>query len=196
VEQFLPVLTAAQSLQTFLAAAPTFIPQTFQDQIQFVFDGTLYWLYLYINNAWQKVQMNQLPFAGFSTRVLVTGAGQNGASTFTTVQTWTTVAIDNNTEWNATSNKFVAKTAGTYIAAYSVIGEGATHAGECDVAIFVNGSLNAQNACSVPVGINGAAFVTTMAVLAVGDKIEAYIARPSGDWSCIGTGQMYIYRIA
>ena len=37
-----------------LSAAPTFIPQTFQDQIQFVFDGTNYHLYLYFNNQWNN----------------------------------------------------------------------------------------------------------------------------------------------
>jgi len=41
-----------QSVQDFLSAAPTFIPQTFQDQIQFVFDGSNYYLYLYFNNQW------------------------------------------------------------------------------------------------------------------------------------------------
>lgn len=54
VEQFLPQLVLAQSTQSFLAAPPTFVPQTFQDQIQFVFDGTSYFVYFYFNNQWNK----------------------------------------------------------------------------------------------------------------------------------------------
>jgi hypothetical protein len=54
-EQFLPMLVAIQSTQKFLSAAPTFIPQTFQDQIQFVFDGTNYYIYVYFNNLWKSV---------------------------------------------------------------------------------------------------------------------------------------------
>lgn len=55
--QFLPLLLQLQSVQQCVATAPTYIPQTFQDQIQFVFDGTKYWLYLYFNNQWNSIQL-------------------------------------------------------------------------------------------------------------------------------------------
>lgn len=54
ISQFIPLLTQLQSTQRCLTAAPTNIPQTFQDQIQFVFDGTHYFLYLYFNNQWNS----------------------------------------------------------------------------------------------------------------------------------------------
>jgi hypothetical protein len=54
VEQFIPLLMALQSTQRCLTAAPTNIPQTFQDQIQFVFAGSTYYLYLYFNNQWNS----------------------------------------------------------------------------------------------------------------------------------------------
>jgi hypothetical protein len=52
IAQFIPLLMQLQSVQQCVATAPTNIPQTFQDQIQFVFDGTNYYLYLYFNNQW------------------------------------------------------------------------------------------------------------------------------------------------
>src|SRR5882672_6789773 len=55
IDQFIPILVALQSTQKFLSAAPTFVPQTFQDQVQFVFDGTSYSLYFYANNQWNKI---------------------------------------------------------------------------------------------------------------------------------------------
>jgi hypothetical protein len=57
LEQFTPLLVALQSTQQYLTAAPTNIPQSFQDQIQFVYTGGVYYLYLYINNQWvsQKI---------------------------------------------------------------------------------------------------------------------------------------------
>lgn len=36
---------------------PEFIPKKFYDQIQFYYDGTNYWLYLYIDNLWKKIQL-------------------------------------------------------------------------------------------------------------------------------------------
>jgi microcystin-dependent protein len=53
--EFLPLLVALRTVQQPLSAAPTSAPQTFQDQIQFVFDGSACYLYLWISNAWQQV---------------------------------------------------------------------------------------------------------------------------------------------
>jgi hypothetical protein len=53
-EQYVPVVVGLQSTQRVLTGAPTFIPQTFEDQIQFVYDGTNYYLYFYANNQWNK----------------------------------------------------------------------------------------------------------------------------------------------
>jgi hypothetical protein len=58
MEQYIPVVVSLQSTQKYLSAAPTFVPQTFQDQIQFVFDGTTYWLYFYANNKWNALEVS------------------------------------------------------------------------------------------------------------------------------------------
>ena len=50
LSQFLPLLIQLQSVQQFVSTPPTNIPQTFQDQFQFVYDGANYFLYLYFNN--------------------------------------------------------------------------------------------------------------------------------------------------
>jgi hypothetical protein len=55
--QFLPMLIQLQSTQAVLTAPPTYIPRTFQEQIQFVFTGGVYYLYLYFNNQWNKVTL-------------------------------------------------------------------------------------------------------------------------------------------
>jgi hypothetical protein len=54
ISQFIPLLTQLQSVQLCVSSAPTYIPQTFQDQIVFVFDGSDYFLYLYFNNQWNE----------------------------------------------------------------------------------------------------------------------------------------------
>src|SRR4051812_28824288 len=61
VEQFIPLLTQLQSTQRCLTAVPTFVPQTFQDQIQFVFTAGDYYLYLYFNNQWNSFSINGTP---------------------------------------------------------------------------------------------------------------------------------------
>jgi hypothetical protein len=53
--EFLPVLLALQSSQNVLTAAPTFVPRTFQDQIQFVTTGGSSYLYLYFGGAWHRI---------------------------------------------------------------------------------------------------------------------------------------------
>jgi len=55
--QFLPMFLQLQSTQSFLTSAPTLVPQTFQDQIQFVYTGGVYYLYLYFNNQWNSVAL-------------------------------------------------------------------------------------------------------------------------------------------
>jgi hypothetical protein len=53
--EFLPILLALQSTQNVLTAAPTFVPRTFQDQIQFVTTGGSSYLYLYFGGAWHRI---------------------------------------------------------------------------------------------------------------------------------------------
>ena len=53
--EFLPVLLALQSTQNVLTAAPTFVPRTFQDQIQFVNTGGSNYLYIYFGGAWHRI---------------------------------------------------------------------------------------------------------------------------------------------
>ena len=66
LDQFLPQLVALQSTQRYLTEAPTFIPQTFQDQIQFVFDGANYAVYFYFNNQWNNIGAGSITDAGIS----------------------------------------------------------------------------------------------------------------------------------
>ena len=54
ITQFIPLLMQLQSVQLCVSAAPTYIPQTFQEQIVFVFNGSDYFLYLYFNNQWNE----------------------------------------------------------------------------------------------------------------------------------------------
>jgi len=56
--QFVPILLQLQSTQSYLTAAPTYVPQTFQEQIQFVYTGGKYYLYLYINNQWNSIALS------------------------------------------------------------------------------------------------------------------------------------------
>lgn len=54
---FLPVLFALRAPLKHYSTAPTFVPKTFLDQIQFYDDGTNYRLYLYINKTWRYVAL-------------------------------------------------------------------------------------------------------------------------------------------
>jgi hypothetical protein len=49
---FLAILNALNRPRQYLAAAPTFVPQTLVDQFQFVDDGVDKWLYVYLNKVW------------------------------------------------------------------------------------------------------------------------------------------------
>jgi len=40
-----------------LLVVPTFVPKKFIDQIQFVYTGGVYSLYIYINNSWKSVNL-------------------------------------------------------------------------------------------------------------------------------------------
>lgn len=71
IEQFIPILTQLQSVQRCLTAAPTSIPKTFQDQIQFVFTGGNYYLYLYFNNQWNSFSVT----GGSGVTQLLAGTG-------------------------------------------------------------------------------------------------------------------------
>jgi hypothetical protein len=80
LQQFIPILVGLQSTQKYLSAAPTFIPQTFQDQIQFVFDGTNYFAYFYANNQWNFAQLNS-GSTGFTKRQTTTLANVQSSIT-------------------------------------------------------------------------------------------------------------------
>jgi len=62
IEQYIPILNQLQSVQRYLLAHPTFTPQTFQDQIQFVFDGSDYWIDTYFNGSWRKTKLDNAGF--------------------------------------------------------------------------------------------------------------------------------------
>ena len=76
LNQFLPMLLQLQRTQDYLTAAPTFIPQTFQDQIQFVFTGSAYYLYIYFNNQW-----NNIPLGGSEPSGTIKAFGGSSAPT-------------------------------------------------------------------------------------------------------------------
>ena len=51
---YLPVLASLLSPRKFLAAAPTFVPKNFLEQIQIVDDGTDFYLYInFTHSGWQ-----------------------------------------------------------------------------------------------------------------------------------------------
>lgn len=55
LEEFVIVLNALQKLTRPLSAAPTFTPQNFLQQIQFVDDGVTKSVYVYINKTWVQL---------------------------------------------------------------------------------------------------------------------------------------------
>ena len=57
VEEYLTVLEALRRPRASLTTAPTFIPQTLTDQIQFYDDGVNRRLYLYVNKVWRYVAL-------------------------------------------------------------------------------------------------------------------------------------------
>ncbi|HKF48322.1 MAG TPA: hypothetical protein VKB38_13250 [Terracidiphilus sp.] len=71
IDQFLPILTQLQSTQQCLTAAPTFIPQTFQEQLQFVYTGGNYYLYLYFKDQWNQFSIT----GGSGVTQLLAGTG-------------------------------------------------------------------------------------------------------------------------
>jgi hypothetical protein len=62
LQEFLPALNALRAIQPYLTAHPTFVPQTFQQQVQYVFTGGEYWIDIYVNGAWQKTKLDSNGF--------------------------------------------------------------------------------------------------------------------------------------
>jgi hypothetical protein len=199
IDQFLPVLIALQSTQQYLSAAPTFIPQTFQDQIQFVFDGTNSYLYLYINNTWQKVQLNAPAFSGFSTRVLAQQHANSIGTSLTKVQ-WTNVPIDNNSEYDSTNWRIKVKNPGVYIVyAQTFISPGSTQT-QVTLSVQKNGTEVAGASDFVEANQNQNTPVSTsiMVSMALNDYIELWASRTgNGTMGESNTTEfLYMYRIA
>ncbi len=58
LDDFLPILLEIRSPKQHLAAAPTFVPRTFLEQIQLMDDGAgTERLYLYVNGTWRYVAL-------------------------------------------------------------------------------------------------------------------------------------------
>jgi hypothetical protein len=53
---FLTILNLLNRPRNYLSAAPTFVPQNFVDQFQFVDDGVDKWLYVYFNKVWVGIK--------------------------------------------------------------------------------------------------------------------------------------------
>jgi len=57
MNQFIGMLTSIRQPRLSVATAPTVIPKTFLDQIQFYDDGTNRRLYIYVNKVWRYVTL-------------------------------------------------------------------------------------------------------------------------------------------
>lgn len=53
---FITILNLLNRPRNYLSAAPTFVPQNFVDQFQFVDDGATKWLYIYVNKVWVGIK--------------------------------------------------------------------------------------------------------------------------------------------
>jgi hypothetical protein len=53
LDEFLPLLVTLRMPRRTISTAPTFIPKTFIDSIQFYENGTTRRLYLFIGSAWR-----------------------------------------------------------------------------------------------------------------------------------------------
>jgi hypothetical protein len=62
LSEYIPILVPLQSVQKPLSAHPTFVPQSFQEQIQFVFDGLNHWIDIYENGDWRKTMLDGAGF--------------------------------------------------------------------------------------------------------------------------------------
>jgi hypothetical protein len=196
IEQFIPLLMQLQSTQRCLTAAPTFIPQTFQDQIQFVFDGVMYSLYLYFSNQW-----NQFSIGGGATSINGRSHGSStsipsGADTLVDL---TTNDFANGITWDAVNHRFVVVTAGQYlitgIATYTSSTAGALYQTEISIngnAITPGASAKSYfqaAASSLAIG----PCVSTIANLSVGDYIELYTWQNSGGSRSLYSGSGLTY---
>lgn len=56
-EDFIPILTSLQSPKRSIDSAPTFVPKTFADSIQFYQNGATYRVYFYVSNTWKYVTL-------------------------------------------------------------------------------------------------------------------------------------------
>lgn len=115
LSQFLPLLTALQSVKKWLSAAPTSVPQTFVDQLQFIFDGSNYYLYFYANNQWNQVGSSGAggSAAGRSHNPTLANIPINSGSTPFSLGLQTNDFAGGIT-WDATNKQFVCTTAGKY----------------------------------------------------------------------------------
>jgi len=133
IAEFIPLLTQLQSVQLCVNAAPTYIPQTFQEQIQFVFDGSNYFLYLYFNNQW-----NQFPIisggggAGVTSVLAGTGISLSGSTGTVTITNTgiTSVAAGSGVSVSTTSGAATVTNSGvtSIVAGTGVTVSGATGA--------------------------------------------------------------------
>lgn len=198
VDQYIPQLVALQSVQNYITAAPTFIPQTFQDQIQFVYTGGLYYLYLYFNGAWRSQQLNQ-PL-GFSTRLMVQQYTNVIGTSLTKVQ-WQTVALDANTEWDTPNNKFVAKNTGVYIVYATGEVSSSSLNTSINFTIKVNGADVGHADEFLPGGASGnqSIHLSSMVTMNATNYLELFASRNGNGTLGDGTNQgyfMHIFRIA
>jgi hypothetical protein len=162
LEQFVSILVALQSTQRCLSAAPTFIPQTFQDQIQFVFDGTNYSVYFYFNNHWTQVSgvtgVNQI-LAGSG--ISISPVGGTGTVTITNTITDATLPTSDITTNNVSTTKhgFAPKLpndATKYLdgtGAYSVPAGGGGGGSNPKTGFATRGLANASSTQTIPHGL-------------------------------------------
>jgi hypothetical protein len=193
LEQFLPILLQLQSTQRYLTAAPTFIPQTFQDQIQFVYTGGVYSLYLYINNQWSQFSAG----GGGGTSI----NGRSGGSVNASIPTATTTQVQfransfaNGITWTGASYGFTVVTAGQYLLTAMVAYATAIVSGAKFYTIIeVNGTI-------VSVAVNNSSgnlaisvLASTIQDLSVGDVITVYCSQSSGFFVSLVDDPAYTY---
>jgi hypothetical protein len=191
LDQYLPILLKLQNTQRYLTAAPTFIPQTFQDQIQFVYTGGVYSLYLYFNKQWNQ----------FSTGGGTSINGRSGGSVNASVPTATTTQVQfransfaNGITWTGGSYGFTVVTAGQYLLTAMVGFASAIVSGAVFYCLIeVNGAIVsvARNDSSGNIAIS--ILASTIQDLAIGDVITVYTSQNSGFGVSIVDDPAYTY---
>jgi hypothetical protein len=119
LEEFRPILVDLQAIKRNLTAAPTTVPQTFEDQIQFaVINGQTY-LYFYTNNQWNSIPVGSRFDYGTGSDGAVTMDGTNtfgfaslSGSTYTLTRDVfaTTFVLNSGITLKRAGFKFYAKT--------------------------------------------------------------------------------------